>query len=220
MKVPVNGDAVPHGVAIAPARPYGLEPAAAPGAGLVVGTIALLATGALPEYLTALVFFSIAVLLAVAPADVVFAGFHSTAFWLVFGGLVMGVGVRRTGLADRLAGMVGARLGGSYAGLIGGCDGPGVGPAFLMPSTMGRTLVLMPIIVAMAEGFGYAEGSKGRTGMVLAAGFSTMIPAFAILPATVPAVLQSGMAETLYGVTFVYGQYLLLHFPVGMWRGD
>jgi hypothetical protein len=39
----------------------------------------------------------------IAPADVVFSGFHSTAFWLVFGGLVIGLGVKRTGLAERLA---------------------------------------------------------------------------------------------------------------------
>jgi len=133
---------------------------------------------------------------------------------LVFGGLVIGVGIRTTGLAERLADAIAKRLGNSYAAIIGGTVALGVALAFLMPSTMGRTLVLMPIVLAMAEGLGFPQGSIGRVAMVLAAGFSTMIPAFSILPATVPALVLSGASETLYGLKPIYGSYLALHFPV------
>src|SRR5690242_1477055 len=44
-------------------------------AAVVVLTMGLLATGALPEYLTSLLFFLLAMLLAIAPAEVVFSGF-------------------------------------------------------------------------------------------------------------------------------------------------
>jgi len=206
--------AVLAGLAFALAQPFGLEAQAARGAGLVIATIGLLATGALPEYVTAILFFAVAMLVAVAPAATVFSGFHSTAFWLVFGGLVIGLGVRRTGLADRMARAIGERLGGSYPMLIGGCVALGVGFAFLMPSTLGRTLVLLPVVIAMSEAFGFAPGSRGRQGIVLATSFATMIPGFAILPATVPGILLAGMSETLYREPIVYGRYLLLHFPV------
>lgn len=194
--------------------PAGLSPAGARMAALSLATIGLFATGALPEHVTALLFFAIAMLLQVAPAQAVFSGFESTAFWLVFGGLVIGVGIRTTGLAERLADAIARRLGNSYAAIIGGTVALGVALAFLMPSTMGRTLVLMPIVLAMAEGLGFRQGSTGRVAMVLAAGFGTMMPAFSILPATVPALVLSGASETLYGLKPVYGSYLALHFPV------
>jgi di/tricarboxylate transporter len=66
----------------------------------------------------------------------------------------------------------------------------------------------------MAEGFGYGPGSNGRTGMVLAVSFGTMIPGFAIMSATVPAMVIIGAAETLYDIRPIYGTWLLLHFPV------
>jgi len=194
--------------------PAGMPPEAAPAAGLCLAAIGLYATGALPEYLTAILFFLVAMLAKIAPAAVIFSGFHSTAFWLVFGGLVIGAGVRRTGLAERLARTISGRLGGGYPTIICGAVAIGVGLAFLMPSTMSRILLLMPILLAMAEGLGFGPGSNGRTGLVLSASFATMIPGFAILPATVPAMVLIGASETLYGIVPTYGSYLLLHFPI------
>lgn len=194
--------------------PAGLPREAAHAAALCLATIGLFATGALPEYVTAILFFLVAMLAKIAPPTVIFSGFHSTAFWLVFGGLVIGVGVRRTGLAERLARSISGRLGGGYPMVIAGTVAIGVGLAFLMPSTLSRVLLLMPIMLAMAEGMGFGPGSNGRTGVVLAATFSTMIPGFAILPATVPTMVLIGASETLYGVVPTYGAYLLLHFPV------
>ena len=76
-------------------------------------TIGLWATGVLPEYLTALLFFALAMVFGVAPAATVFAGFASTAFWLVLSGFVLGIAIRKTGLADRVARALTARLSGS-----------------------------------------------------------------------------------------------------------
>ncbi len=77
-------------------------------AGLVAVTITLWATRGLPEYLTALLFFAFAMILHVAPASLVFSGFTSAAFWLVISGYVIGIAIRKTGLASRCAG--GSRL--------------------------------------------------------------------------------------------------------------
>ena len=194
--------------------PTGFPAEAAPAAGLCLAAIGLYATGALPEYVTAILFFLVAMLAKVAPAAVVFSGFTSTAFWLVFGGLVIGVGVRKTGLAERLARAIAGSLGGGYPMVIGGAAAIGLGLAFLMPSTLSRVLLLLPILLAMADGMGFGPGSNGRTGLVLTACFATMIPGFSILPATVPAMVLIGASETLYGIVPTYGAYLLLHFPV------
>jgi di/tricarboxylate transporter len=127
---------------------------------------------------------------------------------------VIGAGVRGTGLAERLAHYVRRRFGNRYGGIIAGVVVMGVVMAFLMPSTLGRLMILMPVVLAMAEGFGYGPGSNGRTGMVLAVSFGTMIPGFAIMSATVPAMVIIGAAETLYDIRPIYGTWLLLHFPV------
>lgn len=186
----------------------------APAMALTIAVVALLATGVMAEYLTGLIFFLVAMLFAVAPASVVFSGFYSTAFWLVFGGLVIGVGVRRTGLAERLAGIIAAGFRGGYASVIFGVVVLGVVMAFLIPSTLGRLMILLPIILAMADRMGFDVGSNGRAGMVIALAMSTQFPGFAILPATAPSVILVGASESLYGIAPVYGAWLLLHFPV------
>ena len=61
------------------------------------------ASGRIPAHLVSLAFFLLAVLFHVAPPPVVFSGFTSGALWLIFGGQVMGVAIRHTGLAERLA---------------------------------------------------------------------------------------------------------------------
>lgn len=194
--------------------PAGSLPVPGSAAGLAVLAIGLWATGVLPEYLTALLFFTLAMLLKVVPAQVVFSGFESTALWLIFGGLVIGVAIKRTGLGERIASRLAVRLGTSYAGLIVGMVTVGTALAFLMPSSMGRVVLIVPIALAICDRVGFGETRKGRSGVVFAAVLGCHIPAFAILPSNVPNMVLVGGAETLYGWTPVYGEYLLLHFPV------
>ncbi len=61
---------------------------------LIVGvTIVLWATSLLPEFITALLFFTAAMTARIAPPEVIFGGFASSAFWLVFSGFVLGVAI-------------------------------------------------------------------------------------------------------------------------------
>jgi di/tricarboxylate transporter len=181
---------------------------------LTVAAIGLWATGAVPEHITALAFFTVAMLFKVAPAGVVFSGFESSALWLIFGGLIMGVAVRTTGLGARIAHRLAGAFDGGYVGVITGVTVVGLGLGFVMPSSMGRAVLLMPIALLMAERFGFRPGSRGHTGVVLAAAFGCHVPTFAVLPANVPNVVMIGASETLYGYVPTYGAYLLLHFPV------
>ncbi|EEP9817569.1 hypothetical protein HCP63_003645 [Salmonella enterica subsp. arizonae] len=79
---------------------------------LVVGiTVLLWATSLLPEFITALLFFTVAMAAKIAPPDKIFGGFASSAFWLVFSGFVLGIAIRKTGLADRAARALSAVIG-------------------------------------------------------------------------------------------------------------
>ncbi|CAA7615615.1 SLC13 family permease [Magnetospirillum sp. SS-4] len=181
---------------------------------LAVAAIGLWATGVIPEPITAIFFFTLAMLLKAAPAQVVFGGFESAALWLIFGGLIMGVAVKSTGLGERIATRLGRAFGTSYWGVITGVTLVGVAMGFLMPSSMGRAILLMPIALSLAARYGFKPGGNGHLGVVLAAAFGCHVPTFSVLPANVPNLVMVGAAETLWGYAPSYGEYLLLHFPV------
>ena len=144
-----------------------------------------------------------------------FSGFSSAALWLIFSGLVLGVAIKNTGLGERIARKVATLLiGKEYGAIIGGVTIFGVLLGFIMPSAMGRIVLLIPIALALADRFGFKAGSNGRKAVVLAATFGSSVPAFAILPSNVPNMVMAGTAETIYKISPMYGEYLLLHFPI------
>ncbi len=176
--------------------------------------IFLWASALVPEYITALILFFLAVLTQIAPPSVVFSGFHSTAVWLVFGGLVLGLSVQQSGLAARAVAMALRKVRTSYRSLIWSLAVVGLLLAFVVPSAMGRVMIMIPIVLALADSVGFAPGSRGRTGMVLAIALGTMMPAFGILPSNVPNMAMMGAAATIYGLEFQYGDFFLLNFTV------
>ncbi|MGB5687174.1 MAG: SLC13 family permease [Candidatus Electrothrix sp.] len=181
---------------------------------LALLTLVFWATALIPEHLTALLFFLLAMVFSLAGPEVIFAGFGSAAIWLIFGGLVIGIAISSTGLGARIARFAAIWLYGSYLKIISGLVAAGLLFSFLMPSAMGRVVLLTPIALSLADHFGFKEGSKGRTGVLLAIILGTYIPAFGILPANVPNMVLVGMAETQYHLSILYGTYLLLHFPL------
>lgn len=188
---------------------------------LIVGvTIVLWATSLLPEFITALLFFAAAMVAKIAPAEVIFGGFASSAFWLVFSGFVLGVAIRKTGLADRAARALSARLGDSWLQMVASVVLLSYALAFVMPSNMGRIALLMPIVAAMAARAGIHEGTRAWYGLALAVGFGTFQLSATILPANVPNLVMSGAAEGSWGIHLNYVPYLLLHTPVlGLLKG-
>lgn len=185
-----------------------------PALALTIFTVGLWATGALPEHITAVAFFVLALGFSVAPPEIVFSGLRSSAFWLVVGGVVIGVAAERTGLGRYLAHFFTRRLDTSYLQLIAGIVVGAVALAFLIPSSMGRLVILMPIVLGLADNLGLKPGSKGRTGMVLATTFGTFYVPLTILPANLPNVVLAGVSDTLYDLSITYGVYLLMNFPV------
>ncbi|VEA14311.1 integral membrane protein [Salmonella enterica subsp. enterica] len=185
---------------------------------LVVGiTILLWATSLLPEFITALLFFTIAMAAKIAPPETIFGGFASSAFWLVFSGFVLGIAIRKTALADRAARALSAKLTDSWPLMVSSVVLLSYALAFVMPSNMGRIALLMPIVAAMAKRAGIADGTRAWYGLALAVGFGTFQLSATILPANVPNLVMSGAAEGSYGIHLNYVPYLLLHTPVLGW---
>lgn len=181
---------------------------------VIIAALALWSTGALPEAVTALAFFLAVVMLGIARPAVAFSGFHATAFWLVVGGTILGLAVRRTGLGERLARALVGRIGHSYLALSLGIAAVAMVLAFLMPSSTGRVVLLIPVVLSLADHLGYQAGSRGRIGLVLLVGMMCFNPPTAILPAVVPNMVMMGAAESLYGLHFQYLPWLLAHLPI------
>ena len=104
----------------------------------------------IPGYYTSIAYMLLAVLLSAAPQSVVFSGFHSSAVWLVFGGLVLGLGVRESGLGARAVRTMLAYFPRSYFGTVAAVTYVGAVMGFVIPSAVGRVVLLVPIVVSLA----------------------------------------------------------------------
>jgi anion transporter len=156
----------------------------------------------------------LAMAFAVAPAQVVFSGFASATLWLVLGGLIMAEAVNRTRLAQRLASALFDRVALSYAQLVVAVVVASVVLAFLIPATVSRVLLLLPIVMALAKRVGFEHDSPGYNGLCLAMIIATYQCGTAVLPANAPNLVLAGSAEALYGVQITYAEYLWVQFPV------
>ena len=106
------------------------------------------------------------------------------------------------------------RFGPSYAGAVAGTVLTGGVCCFLMPSAMGRCAILVPLVIALADALGLTAERRGRTGLIMAAVFSTVLSGYSILPAGIPTVVMAGAAESLFGIVLQFAPYMLLHFPI------
>jgi anion transporter len=194
--------------------PQGVSPTVMRTAGIVIGTIGLWATQALPEHLTGLLFLLLVVLTEVAPPAVAFSGFASGTLWLVLGGLFIAEAVRATGLGERFALALLGRFTGSYRTLVAATVAVATLLCFVMPATLARVLLLIPIISGLARRLGFPPGSPAYVGLMLAAILGTFQIGTGILPANAPNLTLAGAAEAIYGIELRYAEYLLVQFPV------
>lgn len=182
--------------------------------GIVVITLALWGTGLVPGYVASTFLFVALILTGLSGPQEVFSSFSSTAIWLVVAGFVIGAAITQTGLGARIGTLAGPHLSKSYAALIGGLMILGMALGFVMPSSLGRAAVLVPVGMALADSLGLEQGSPGRTGVAIIIAIGTNMPSFAILPSNIPNIILSGVAEQSLGTHFSYADYLLLHYPV------
>ena len=183
-------------------------------AAVVLVTLVFWSSGCVPPFLAGLIFFALVTTLGLISPSIVFAGFGSTAVWLIISGFIIGAAISKSGLGQKLAILISPYLTVSYSRLIAGLVLSAMLLGFIMPSSVGRAVVLIPIGMALADTVGLKKGSNGRIGIATALAISCNMPSFAILPANIPNMILAGSSETLFSLTFGYTEYLLLHFPV------
>jgi len=183
-------------------------------AGVVLVTLILWSTAVLPPFLTSLCFFTLVLVLGLAKPEQVFSGLGSTAVWLIISGFIIGAAISLSGLGKRIAGLLAPMLAGSYPRMIAGLAIASILLGFIMPSSTGRAVVLVPLGMALADRVGFAPGSTGRIGIAVTLALCCNLPSFSILPANIPNMILAGASETLHHTSFGYMSYLVLHFPL------
>ena len=166
----------------------------------------LWATSVLPALHSGVIFFALALATSVAPTIPLISGFWSNAAALVFGGLVIGGAAERSGLGRYVARALMAGLA-TYPRLITGIlIGSGT-LSFLVPTSMGRLAITVPILLAATKEAGYAPGSRGYNGVILTAVAGNYLTSYAVLPSNLTNVIALGALEGLGGPTIQYGYY-------------
>src|SRR5260370_18273882 len=118
---------------------------------LVVFAMSAWAFELFPEPSVTLLFFLLAMLFHVAKPGIIFAGFQSTAWWLIFGGSITAAAVHTTGLGQRLARLLFGRIAPTYHAAVAAVAVAAVALAFLIPSTIARGLLPSPLCTAFPD---------------------------------------------------------------------
>jgi len=187
-------------------------------AGIGSAALTLFATRAVPEIVTAFGIFLSALALGIIPREAVFSGFMSSGFWLLVSGIILGVAIAATGLSARVSERLIGLTGASYPRAILVIAAAGMALGVLIPSTMPRIIVMIPIAAALADRLGLAADGRGAIGLIATASAATLLPTYTILTANLPTIVHVGTMDQLYGIHSTYSGYFLLQFPVNLLR--
>lgn len=194
--------------------PAGTPSSALDALALTIFVVVLWATIAVPQPYAAAAFLVLVIATGTASPRAALSGFASNAIWLVLGGILIGMAADKSGLGRYIARRSVGRFRHSYAAMIGGLLVGTTLLSFLVPATMGRIAITLPVVMALARDADYPPGSPGYAGLVIAAVIGNFTIALAVLPGNLLNMMVMGSGETLYGMRISYLQYLVLCGPV------
>lgn len=180
---------------------------------LTVLIVFLWATSIVPEFFASLLFLALVLVSGVASEQAALAGFQSKAVWLAFAGIILGAAIQQHKLGSILFNRVLGKVR-SYRALVWSVATAGLLLSFVVPSAMGRVVMMVPLVLGVCDRFELEKGSPARIGLCLALLAGTVFPAMTILPSNLPNVVMLGAMEAAYGHGVTYGNYFRLNFPV------
>ncbi len=190
---------------------------------IAVATIIWWATRPVDHAWTGLLAVVLFVLSGTGTIDAAMSGFWNSTTRFLFGALLIGTFVSRTGLARRIAFSFAARMGSSYSGLLLALVTADFLLTFLIPSGIARVAVLAAIVAGLAEAIGLGKRDPAARGLMIAVTCSASIFDKMVLAGT-SSILASGIIERLGGERISYGLWFLAYVPcdiltiLGCWR--
>jgi len=181
---------------------------------LIMFTLSALLLMWLPPTLAATLFLLIAVSAQLAPASVVFSGFHSSALWLVMGSMLISTALVRSGIDQRIAALFDAFPSNNFAQVLLTTLLIGLVLLLVVPSAFSRVVLIIPLAAAFAERQGLAPGSRGFNGIVIMAVCSTYLTSFSVLTTGYPNLVIAAIVENLFALELSYANWFVMNFLV------
>lgn len=169
-------------------------------------------TESIPLPIASLAVVPLAVLGGVVKANVALASFASTSVYLMVGAFILANAMTKSGLADRLTYVIMSIIGTSTRAISLGIVLVNIVMAFLVPSSLARTAILIPVCMGIFHVFGQTGRTKFSTGLLLILTMTNATMGAGILTATVPNPVTVDYLAKI-GQTVTYGQWFLYGFP-------
>jgi solute carrier family 13 (sodium-dependent dicarboxylate transporter), member 2/3/5 len=195
--------------------PLGLAPLAQATFAIVAFMLVYWLTEPIEHGITALIGCYLFWAFEVVTFPVAFSGFVSTSPWFVFGALLMGEAVSRTGLAKRIGYSILGRIGTSYGRLLLGSITLVYLLSFLIPTPNAELAVLLSLLVGVVAVLGLGPHSNVVKGLFIIVTYSCTLFAKMNLAATAN-ILARGLIEEQTGTQLFWGQWFLAFFPAAL----
>jgi len=144
--------------------------------------------------------------------ETAFNGFAQDTPWFLFGAIILGTMVARTGLARRLAYSVMSVIGVSYGQILLGVIIVDFLMTFIVPSATARVVILASICLGIVEAFGVPQKSNIARGLFIVFTYTaTIFDKMLIAGAT--SLVARGLIEHDGGVPVYYSQWFFAYLP-------
>jgi anion transporter len=144
-----------------------------------------------------------------------FSGFANDTAWFLFGAMLFGMMATKSGLARRLAYLVILRCGVTYSRILLGLIVSGFLLTFLVPSSMGRVVVMAAIAIGLIEAFGLDRGSNVGRGMFVILTYTANI-FDKMMIGGVPSILARGLIEKVAHVEVPWSLWFFAYLPCSL----
>jgi solute carrier family 13 (sodium-dependent dicarboxylate transporter), member 2/3/5 len=144
--------------------------------------------------------------------ETAFNGFAQDTPWFLYGAIILGATVARTGLARRLAYSVMSAIGVSYGQILAGIIVVNFLLTFIVPSATARVVILASISLGIVEAFGAAPKSNIARGLFIVFTYTATI-FDKMLIAGASSLVARGLIEHDGGVPVYYSQWFFAYLP-------
>ncbi len=151
-------------------------------------------------------------LLKAQPFAQSFSGFSQTTTWYIFGALLLGTAVTKSGLAMRLACHIIRVAGSSFSQLLAGALVLNFVLTFVVPSGIARVVILCSICAGLMEALGQEKGSNIGKSLFAGVTFAAALFDKGILGGGT-ALLSRELIARFTGHELLYSQWLILFVP-------
>ncbi len=181
--------------------------------GALVCSIVLWISGALPDYVTALLMAVCFILFAGVPCGIVFGAFSKPSLWLLLTAFGLSLCLSKCGLLNRIARFLLHLFPNSFMGRVLGLTAAGFISAPFVPSMSAKAAVFSPLAMNISDAAGYKRKSKEAAGLFLATLIAIRSPGPLFISASVNGYTLSGLLPQPYKEQFTMSRWFAAALP-------